>query len=89
MAGTPLSRLQRGKCVYTKEGICRDHGEGARKHCKPVMETYIGPNGEKKRRVKERRVYFVSDTDLSGNKKLRRYLSTRRRIVEKEEGTLL
>ena len=27
-------------------------------HYKPLMETYIGPNGERRRRVKDRRVYY-------------------------------
>ena len=35
------------------------------------METYIGENGKKMRRVKERRVYYVCDTDLTGKKKLK------------------
>ena len=66
--GTVTPSMTTTRCVYTKGGVCREHGEGARKH---YMETFIGENGEKRRRVKERRVYYVCDTDLTGMKKLR------------------
>ena len=70
MTDTPPSRTKRVKCVYTKEGVCNYHGEGAKEHSKPIIEIYY-EKGVKKRRVKERIVQFVCDTDLSGKKKLK------------------
>ena len=43
---------------------------GAKEHNKPIIEIYF-EKGVKKRRVKERIVQFVCDTDLSGKKKLK------------------
>ena len=70
MTDTPPSRTKRVKCVYTKEGVCNYHGEGAKEHSKPIIEIYY-EKGVKKRRVKEKIVQFVCDTDLSGKKKLK------------------
>ena len=68
-SGTPLKTKMR--CTYTKEGICSEHGEGAKRHEKPVIETYIGKNGKERRRVKEKIVVYVCDTTLNGDKKLK------------------
>ena len=68
-SGTP-SRT-RPKCSYTKEGVCTEHGEGAKKHEKPVIEMYRDKNGKERRRVKEKIIVYVCDTDLLGNKKLK------------------
>ena len=35
------------------------------------METFVGKNGEKRRRVKEKIVFYVCDTDLTGEKKMK------------------
>ena len=59
------------RCTYTKEGICSEHGEGAKRHEKPVIETFIGKNGKERRRVKEKIVVYVCDTTLNGDKKLK------------------
>ena len=58
-------------CSYTKEGICSEHGEGAKRHEKPVIETFVDKNGKERRRVKEKIVVYVCDTDLKGEKKLK------------------
>ena len=68
-SGTPSKT--RLKCSYTKEGICSEHGEGAKRHEKPVIETFVDKNGKERRRVKEKIVVYVCDTDLKGEKKLK------------------
>ena len=48
---------------------CSEHGKGAKRHEKPVIETFIGK--KERRRVKEKIVVYVCDTDLKGEKKLK------------------
>ena len=36
--GTVTPSMARTRCVYTKQGVCKEHGEGARKHYKPILE---------------------------------------------------
>ena len=83
-----MDQLNRSaKCVYTKGGVCREHGEGAKRHEKPVIETFVGKNGKERRRVKENIVVYVCDTDLTGEKKMKQStISFTRKQIDGEGG---
>ena len=68
--GGKLSLLQqRRTCVYSKGGVCGEHGPGATEKWKPTNTIGVGKDGKKT--IKNGRKYFcVCDTGL-GNKKLK------------------
>ena len=66
-----MTPLARNRCVYTKGWVCMEHEEGARKHLKPLMSSYTGPNGEERRKMTGRKIYCVCDTDIPRRRRLR------------------
>ena len=82
--GGVMTPLARTRCQFLKGGVCKEHGEGARKHWKPVMTTFTGPNGEERRKM-TKKLYYVCDLDMSGRKKLRQ---TRLSFGQKQGGDI-
>ena len=58
------------RCHYLKGGRCKEQGEGDRKHWKPLMTSYTGPDGEEKRKM-TKKLCYVCDLNLNGKKKMK------------------
>ena len=82
--GGVMTPLARTRCLFLKGGVCKEHGEGARKHWKPVMTTFTGPNAEERRKM-TKKLNYVCDLDMSPRKKLRQ---TRLSFGQKQGGDI-
>ena len=62
------------KCVYTKRGVCKFHGEGAIQKWKPTISTVVGPTGKKEVK-KSKKYYWVCDLGVNKRKMTQTRLS--------------
>ena len=69
MKDAKVTVLNRIKCVYMRGGVCVEHGEGARKHYKPVVTRETSPGGGVTVK-KTRKMFYVCDLELSGRRRL-------------------
>ena len=54
--------------------VCVEHGEGARKHFKPLITRECGPGGEVVIK-KSKKMFYVCDLNLSGRRVMQSRLS--------------
>ena len=55
--------------MYNKKGRCKEHGNGAKCHYKPIITTEEGPDGKIVRKM-TKKLYWVCDLGPVGNKKM-------------------
>ena len=65
--GRPLRAVKRGKCTYTKKGVCTNHGEGAIRKWKPTRTVVVDADGVETV-VKGREYFWKCDLDANMRK---------------------
>ena len=61
-------------CIYTKKGRCKEHGEGAKSHYKPIIRKEQGPDGKIIRHV-TKKLKWECDLGPDGKKRTQTRLS--------------
>ena len=68
-----LSQIRKS-CIYTKRGRCKEHGEGAKSHYRPIIRKEQGPDGKMLRHV-TKKLKWECDLGPDGKKRTQTRLS--------------